>query len=101
MKIFPALMAILLASQISHAAINPESLTRSMTLREKVGQLFIIRPDQLDPSLSPDQVHDPRKFGVKSFTPSMRQTLTEYPAGGFAFFGKNIESPKQLKKYTS
>ena len=71
-----------------------------MTLREKVGQLFVIRPDQLETSLSPDKIHDPRKFGVKSISPLMRKTLKQYPAGGFAVFGKNFDSPVQLRRYT-
>ncbi|MBQ7570204.1 MAG: hypothetical protein IJT22_04665 [Synergistaceae bacterium] len=70
-----------------------------MTLKEKVGQLFVIRPDQLDTSLSPEQVHDSKASGSKSLTPLMRKTLAEYPAGGFAIFRKNILDPEQLKSF--
>ena len=80
-------------------AISSESF--AMTLREKVGQLFVIRPDQLDTSLTLEDINDSKAIGVKKLTNAMRETLKEYPAGGFAIFGKNIESPKQLKRLTS
>ncbi|MBQ6001349.1 MAG: hypothetical protein IJL18_00675, partial [Synergistaceae bacterium] len=97
MRIILALMIMLMTFNTASADFS----LSSMTLREKVGQLFVIRPDQLETSLSPDQIHDPRKFGVKSISPLMRQTMKEYPAGGFVIFGKNFDSPKQLKRYTS
>ena len=59
-----------------------------MTLEEKVGQLFIIRPDQLDVSLNLEDVHDSKASGSKKLTNGMLETLEEYPAGGFVFFGK-------------
>lgn len=100
-RIVFALAAALLISHEAHADIDPGRLIRSMTLTEKVGQLFVIRPDHLDTSLTPEQIHDSRKYGVKSLTPAMRKVLQEYPAGGFVLFGKNIDSPKQLRRYVS
>ena len=97
MKVILALMIMLLTFNTASADLS----LSSMTLREKVGQLFVIRPDQLEVSLSPDQIHDPRKFGVKSISPLMRETMKEYPAGGFVLFGKNFDSPVQLMRYTS
>ena len=77
------------------------SETFAMSLREKVGQLFVIRPDQLDTTLSLEDINDPKAAGVKNFSNVMRETLRQYPAGGFAIFGKNITNPNQLKKFTS
>ena len=101
MKIFSAFLITLLTFGTANADFpSPENL-RSMTLREKVGQLFVIRPDQLEVSLSPEQIHTPRKFGVKSISPLMRKTMKQYPAGGFVFFSKNFDAPVQLMRFTS
>ena len=78
---------------------SSEEILKSMTLREKVGQLFVIRPDQLDTSLSLEYVHDSKTPGSLTLTPLMRKTLDKYPAGGFVFFSKNISGPAQLKKF--
>ena len=74
----------------------------AMTLREKVGQLFIIRPDQLDITISLDQVHNDKisAKGIQSVNSTMRETMKAYPAGGFAIFRKNIANPQQLKAFT-
>ena len=42
------------------AASEPdtEKLLQSMTLEQKVGQLFVIRPDALDTTLTPDEIND-------------------------------------------
>ena len=75
---------------------------QAMTLREKVGQLFLIRPDQLDTTISLDQVHNDKVSvqGIQSVNSVMLETMKKYPAGGFAVFRKNIVSPEQLKALT-
>lgn len=72
-----------------------DSLMAGMTLREKVGQLFIIRPDSLT-SLSQEQIEDASGYGVTEMTEEMDFALSQYPVGGIAMFGKNIVSPEQL-----
>ena len=72
----------------------------SMTLEQRVGQLFIIRPDQLDTDLSLEDINDSKVPGVKRLNARMLETLKDYPAGGFILFGKNIADPKQLKSFT-
>ncbi|MBO4862177.1 MAG: glycoside hydrolase family 3 protein [Firmicutes bacterium] len=76
-------------------------LLATMTLREKVGQMFIIRPDQLVTSLPPASTHTSKASKVKTFTQEMQNTLKDYPAGGFIFFDKNIESKEQIMKFTA
>ena len=67
-----------------------------MTLEEKVGQLFLIRPESLCVELTPQQVHDASDFGVTTWTEEMTERLAEYPAGGIVLFGKNLSNPDQL-----
>lgn len=78
------------------AADSPESLLARMTLREKVGQLFMVRPDALDPDLSQDEIDDDKADGVKIFSEEMCHTLEQYPVGGICQFGKNIDTPQQI-----
>ena len=101
MKILIALSMILLTFSTAHADFNPSAILKSMTLREKVGQLFVIRPDQLDTSLTLEQIHHDHKLGVKSLSPSMRKLLKDYPAAGFILFAKNMDSPVQLMRYNT
>ncbi len=72
-----------------------------LTLEEKVGQLFIIRPDSLDLSLSQEEINDAKADGVTALTDAMRETLQKYPVGGVCQFGKNIESPDQIKAFNA
>lgn len=73
-----------------------EQLLSEMTLQEKVGQLFIIRPDSLDLTRTQEQINDSSVPGVTELTDAMAATLRDYPVGGIAMFGKNIDSPGQL-----
>lgn len=74
-----------------------EILLQSMTLNEKIGQLFIIRPEQL--TALPTPVEVAKSSGDKELLPVMRENLKKYPAGGFILFAKNIRDPEQLINY--
>lgn len=76
-----------------------EALLDRMTLREKVGQLFIVRPDALDPSLSAEQIDDSGAPGVTALSDAMAETLRQYPVGGIAHFAKNLVSPEQITRF--
>lgn len=60
-----------------------------MTLREKVGQLFIVELEQLDSN------------AVTEVTDKLRENLREYPVGGVILFDPNAASPKQLRSLIS
>lgn len=74
-------------------------LVSAMTLREKVGQLFVVRPDALDISLSQEQIDDAGESGVTELTWEIQETLKNYPVGGVVMFGKNILSPDQIAQF--
>ena len=76
-----------------------EEMLRQMTLREKVGQLFIIRPDALDFTLSQETIDDPNTPGVTAVSDEMKSAIREYPAGGLVLFGKNLVSPQQITAF--
>lgn len=74
-------------------------LMDSMTPEQKVGQLFLVRPDALDPSQTQEQINDAKADGVTELTDAMRQTLEEYPVGGVVIFGKNLTGPEQITQF--
>ena len=95
-KLFVALSLVFI-----FAALSGQAFAVSLTLEEKVGQLFFIRPEQLNLDLDNDFIHDPKTEGVKELSSEMAETMHKYPAGGFVIFGKNINTPEQLKKFVS
>ena len=70
-----------------------------MTLREKVGQLFFVRPDALDPAQTQEQINDANTDGATALTDAMAATLADYPVGGVVLFGKNITGQQQLDDF--
>lgn len=58
----------------------------AMTLEQKVGQLFIVTPEQLLPKYS----------AVTAMSDALKEGLSQYPVGGIILFGENIKSPDQV-----
>ena len=83
-------------------SLSPEEiLLSSMSLREKVGQLFIVRPDALDFSIPFGDLDNSRAVGKTSLSEQMLAVLSQYPVGGFVHFQKNIESPEQITAFNA
>ena len=88
MVVSAALVGAILPSAFSVEATDAvEAKLTEMTLREKVGQLFWVRPEALDFSLNPEK---------KKLTQTMRQNLEQYPVGGIVIFKGNIQDESQL-----
>ena len=77
------------------------ALADALTPEEKIGQLFIIRPDALDLTLPQETINDAKADGVTMLTDAMRETLQAYPVGGICQFGKNITDPEQLAQFNA
>lgn len=77
--------------------VPQEASLAAMTLRQKVGQLFLVRPDALEPALSQEEIDDADARGVTEVSDSMRDFLQQYPVGGVVLFGKNIADAAQLQ----
>lgn len=86
--------ALLLAGAASAAAqTDPvEERLSAMSLREKVGQLFVVRIEALNTG-----------WGASSteLTLSARIGLRQYPVGGIVLFRQNVENPDQLQALTA
>ena len=81
--------------------LSIEQILEQMTLQEKVSQLFMVRPDALDLSLTQEQIDDEYADGVTQLTDAMRETLKTYPVGGICQFGKNITDPQQIAAFNA
>lgn len=80
-------------------SFNAQDQLNNMTLEERIGQLFIIRPESLNSSLNPKQVHDPSQYGQINCNSNILSMLKDYPVGGIVMFSKNISSPTQIQSY--
>ncbi len=69
-----------------------------LSLRQKIGQLFIIRPEAIDSSISLEILHSDNCPGITKLTSTMEDFFIQYPAGGFCIFDKNIQNPVQIKE---
>ena len=77
------------------------ALLGQLSLREKVGQLFMVRPDALDPTQTQTQINDANAAGVTAVTDGMRTMLAQYPVGGVCIFGKNLAGPGQITAFNA
>ncbi len=80
-----------------------ETVLSQMSLRDKVGQMFWIRPEYLlediaNGTLTPTTAEWP-SFNVTSITAEMAQLDSLYPAGGVILFAHNCVEAQQLKAF--
>ena len=85
-----------------------EAQLRQMTLREKVGQLFYVRPECLDttihfnqPSSIDGSSDDIREIKLQAVNATMRGVNEKYPVGGVILYAHNIEDEAQLSAFIS
>ena len=86
--------------------VEVEAQLQQMTLREKVGQLFYVRPECLDttihfnqPSSVDGSTDDIRAIKLQAVNETMRGVNEKYPVGGVILYAHNIEDEAQLKAF--
>ncbi len=75
-----------------------EVLLQKMTLREKVGQLFYIRLESLDPTIEWTTYSDLANIKTQELTENMKRVNEQYPVGGIILYAWNIEDEAQLAR---
>ncbi len=85
-----------------------EAQLQRMTLREKVGQLFYVRPECLDttihfnlPSSIDASSDDIREIKLQAVNATMKGVNEKYPVGGIILYAHNIEDEAQLSAFIS
>ena len=94
-----AAVVCMLAGCNSGGSASIEEQLKQMTLREKVGQMFIIRPEALDPELYYNSAEELKAISVQEVSDRMRETATKCPMGGIVLFSNNIQNPIQLTQF--
>ena len=108
-------MLLALASCTSDNDDNPlvptdevEAQLQKMTLREKVGQLFYVRPECLDTTIHFNQPSgidassdDIKAIKLQAVNATMKGVNEKYPVGGIILYAHNIENEAQLTAFIS
>ena len=92
---------LVLTSCSNDDAVTPppaevEAMLKKMTLREKVGQMFFVRVESLDPSIEWTTYDDLANLKNQEITMEMRKVNHDYPVGGIILYAWNIEDETQL-----
>ncbi len=84
------IIAVIMAFVLGGCFLTDEAriVMSTMTLREKVGQIFIVEPESLKKGSA----------SVDSLTEEMIANLEKYPVGGVIMFANNIVTPEQITK---
>ena len=92
-------------SESSPSLDEVEVQLQKMTLREKVGQLFYVRPECLDTTIHfnlvstvDDSADDIKKIKLQAVNATMLGVNEKYPVGGIILYAHNIENEAQLAK---
>ena len=94
-----AAIACMLAGCDTGGSASVETQLQQMTLQEKVGQMFIIRPEALDPDAYYNSPTDLKNLSLQEVNDRMRETAEKYPMGGIILFSNNIKDPGQLTTF--
>jgi len=92
--------AALMQGCSSDNALIEERLSQ-MTLREKIGMMFFIRPEALDTAAYYESPQDLVDISLQEVNDRMRETAKNYPMGGIIVFGHNIKDEAQLNKFVA
>lgn len=76
-----------------------ESQLKQLTLREKVGQLFCVRPEAFDVALEWDNYAKIATYQLQEVNEQMEKVNAEYPCGGIILFAHNIKDEAQLSAF--
>ena len=71
----------------------------AITLREKVGRLFIVRPESLEPAIRYASDAELPPYRLQAVSGGMRERAREYPVGGILLYGHNILDASQLRTF--
>ena len=77
---------------------NLDSLLGTMSLREKIGQMFYVRPECLDTTIDM-QNEDYVSMQLREVNDVMKEAAERYPVGGIILYAHNLQDATQLKRF--
>lgn len=78
-----------------------EVALQQMTLREKIGQMFFVRPETIDTTIHWKEFADLMPLELQEVNDCMKKVDAKYPVGGVILFAWNIKDESQLTQFTS
>ena len=100
MKLLNVFLSFSLAFSSFTLKDNIDSIISNMTLEEKVGQMFFIRLEALDPDYISD-VESGKYIVHDIINEDMLNTYNDYPCGGIVLFNRNLNDDRQLIELTN
>lgn len=89
-------------SKRSRKTGSVREIVNSMTLEEKVGQIFIVAPEALVGNDGNVGLNDGiGKDAVTSVSDDMKNAIAKYHVGGLVHFAQNITTPSQISSFNS
>ena len=77
---------------------NLDSLLGTMSLRDKIGQMFYVRPECLDTTIDM-QNEDYVSMQLREVNDVMKEAAERYPVGGIILYAHNLQDATQLKRF--
>ena len=93
MKLINSLLTIMFLIQPLSIKDEYVLIINQMSLREKVGQMFFIRLEALDPNYISDELSG-KYIKHDILNDEMIDTYNEYPCGGIVLFAKNLNDER-------
>ena len=78
---------------------SENSAIQKMSIREKVGQMFFVRPEALDTSIHWNEYAELPDYKLEQVNKTMLAVNKDYPIGGMILYAHNIVDETQLKKF--
>jgi len=78
---------------------SEDSAIQKMSIREKVGQMFFVRPEALDTSIHWNEYAELPDYKLEQVNKTMLAVNKDYPIGGMILYAHNIVDETQLKKF--
>lgn len=78
---------------------SEDSAIQKMSIREKVGQMFFVRPEALDTSIHWNEYAELPDYKLEQVNKTMLAVNKNYPIGGMILYAHNIVDETQLKKF--
>lgn len=100
MKLINSLLTIMFLIQPLSIKDEYDLIINQMSLREKVGQMFFIRLEALDPNYISDELSG-KYIKHDILNDEMIDTYNKYPCGGIVLFAKNLNDERQLITLTN
>ena len=78
---------------------SEDSAIQKMSIREKVGQMFFVRPEALDTTIHWNEYAELPDYKLEQVNKTMLAVNKDYPIGGMILYAHNIVDENQLKKF--